>query len=95
MNRDVVRLIALNEILGVFFRGVMDIALETYVGNYFLYDDAANSTCFRVPFDMIGTFERLGHFFQSLPNGRCIPQSNGQEKGAVSHAFDIMRNIVF
>ncbi len=61
MNGDVVRLIALDEILEVFFRGVVDIALEPNVGNNFLRDNASNPACFRVPFNMVAAFECLGH----------------------------------
>ena len=53
--------IALDEILRFFFGGVVSVAFEFHFGNDFLHDSAANSTCFRVPFDVITTFERLGH----------------------------------
>jgi hypothetical protein len=52
---------ALNEILGFFFGGVVGVALKSNIGNYFLHDNAANPTHFRIPFDVIATFERLGH----------------------------------
>jgi len=61
VNCDVVGFIALDEILGFFFGGVVSVAFEFHFGNDFLHDSAANSTCFRVPFDVIATFERLGH----------------------------------
>ena len=61
MNCDVVRLIALDEILRFFLGGVVGVAFEFHFGNDFFHDSAANSTCFRVPFDVIATFERLGH----------------------------------
>ena len=61
MNRDVIGLIALDEILGFFCGRVVRVAFEFEIGNDFLHDSAANSTCFRVPFDVIATFERLGH----------------------------------
>jgi hypothetical protein len=41
-----VSLIALDEILGFFFGRVMGVALQRYVGNDFLHDSTANSTCF-------------------------------------------------
>lgn len=94
MNRDMIGLVALDEILRFFLRGVVYVALEPNVGDNFFEDDAANSSCFRVPFDVIATFEHLGHL-SSLPNRRCIPPSNGQKKSAVNDAFNIMRNIVF
>ena len=61
MNCDVIGFIALDEILGFFFGGVVGVALEFHIGNDFLHDNAANSTCFRVPFDVVATLERLGH----------------------------------
>ncbi len=61
MNCDVVGFIALDEILRFFFGGVAGVAFEFDFRNDFLHDGAANSTCFRVPFDVIATFERLGH----------------------------------
>lgn len=94
MNRNVIGLIALDEILGFCLRGVVRVAFEFDIGNDFLHDSAANSTCFRVPFDVIATFECPQHL-SSLPNGRCIPPSNGQEKSAVNDALDIMWNVAF
>jgi len=61
MNCDVIGLIALDEILGFFFCGVVGIALERHVGNDFLHDSAAYAACFRIPFDVIAALERLGH----------------------------------
>ena len=61
MNRDMIGFIALDEILGFFLRGVVYVALKPIVGDNFFEDDAANSSCFRVPFDVIATFEHLGH----------------------------------
>jgi hypothetical protein len=37
------------------------VALEFHIGNDFLHDSAANSTCFRIPFDVVAALERLGH----------------------------------
>jgi hypothetical protein len=62
VNGDVIGFIALDEILGFLFSGVVRVAFEFHIGNHFLHYNAANSTCFRVPFDVIATFERLGHF---------------------------------
>lgn len=61
MNCDVVGLVALDEILGLRFRGVMDVAFESHVGNDFLHDDAPNSTGLRIPFNVITALERLHH----------------------------------
>ena len=70
MNCDVVRLIALDEILGLFFGAVVIVTFEFYIGNDFLHDGTANSTCFRVPCDMIAALERLGHLFSSIATER-------------------------
>jgi hypothetical protein len=61
VNCDVTGFGALDQILGFFFAGVVSVALKSNIGNYLLHDNAANSTRFRIPFDMIATFERLGH----------------------------------
>lgn len=92
MNCDVVGFITLDEILRFFFGSMVGIAFEVHIGNDFLCDRAANSAGFRVPFDVIATFEGLGHLSVSTER-RCIPPSNGQEKSTVNHAFYIMRNI--
>jgi len=61
VNCDVVRLIALDEILRLFLGGAMYVALKLNVGDNFLDDDAANSPGLRVPCDTIAKFERLRH----------------------------------
>ena len=61
MNCEVIGFIALDEILRFFFGGVVSVPFEFHFGDDFVHDSAANSTCFRVPFDVITTFERLGH----------------------------------
>ena len=53
--------IALDEILGLPFGGVVRVALEFHIGDDFLHDSAANPARFRIPFDVIAAFERLGH----------------------------------
>ena len=53
--------VALDEILGFFFGGMVGIAFEVYIGNDFLHDSTANATCFRIPFDVIAALERPGH----------------------------------
>lgn len=94
MNCDVIGFIALDQVLRFFFGGVASVAFEFHFGNDFLHDSAAHSTCFRVPLDVVATLERLGHL-SVLPNGSRIAPSDGQEKSAVSDAFNIMKNIVF
>lgn len=61
MNCDVIGFIAFDEILGLLFGGVVGVALERHIGDNFPHDSAANSTCFRIPFDVITAFERRGH----------------------------------
>jgi len=61
VNCDMVCFIALDEILGHLFSGMVGVAFEFHIGDGFLYDGSANSTCFGVPCDVIATFERLGH----------------------------------
>ena len=94
MNCDVIGFVALDEVLRLFLGSVVGVAFEFHFGNDFLYDSAANSTCFRVPFDVVATFERLGHLSVATEQ-RMYPPSNGQKKTAVNDAFNTMRNIVF
>ena len=61
VNCDVVSFIALDEILRLCFSGMVGVTFKSHIGNDFLHDNAANSTCFRVPFDVITTLERIGH----------------------------------
>jgi hypothetical protein len=61
VNGDVVGFVALDQILRFFFGGVMSVAFEYHIGHNSLRDSAANWTCFRIPFDVIAAFERLGH----------------------------------
>jgi hypothetical protein len=53
--------IALNEILGFFFCGVVGVAFEFDIRNDFLHDSATNPTRFGIPFDVIAAFERPAH----------------------------------
>ena len=94
MNCDVIGCVALDEILGLFFGSVVDVAFDFHIGNDFLHENAANSACFRVPSNMIAAFEPLGHLSVATSRRR-IPPSNGQEESAVNDAFNIVRNIVF
>jgi hypothetical protein len=74
-------LVALDEILRFFLRGVMYVALKPNVGDNFFDDDAANSSRFRVPFDVIATFERLGHrLVTSERKMRPAKQWSGEER---------------
>jgi hypothetical protein len=53
--------VTLDEVLRFISRGVVDIAFERHIGNYFLYDDATNSTRLRVPLNVVASFESLDH----------------------------------
>ena len=53
--------IALDQILGLFFRGMVGVALERHVGNNFLHDSTPNSACFRIPCHVVAPFESLRH----------------------------------
>lgn len=61
MNGDVVGLVALDEVLGFVFGGVVGIAFESHVGNNLLYNNTTNSPCFGVPFNVVTAFEGPGH----------------------------------
>jgi hypothetical protein len=61
VNCDVVGPVALDQVLGLFLRSVMHVALKTSIGHHFLYNHAANSSGFRVPFDMVAAFEGFRH----------------------------------
>ncbi len=61
MNCEVIGFIALNEILGLFFGGVVGVAFDFHIGNDLLDDSAADPACFRIPCDVIAAFECLGH----------------------------------
>ena len=69
MNCDVVGFIALDEILGLVFSGVVRVALHFDVGDRFLHDSAADAPCFRIPSYVIAAFESLGHPFCRYPVG--------------------------
>jgi len=77
VNCDVIGFVALDEILRLFFGSVVGVAFEFHFGNDFLHDGAANSTCFRVPLDVIATLERLGHHSVATEPRGSIPPSNG------------------
>ena len=57
MHGHVIGLVALDQILRFFLRGVDSVSLERdFRGNFFL-DRAPDSTCFRVPLNMIPTLK--------------------------------------
>jgi hypothetical protein len=95
VNGDVISFVALDKILGFFFRGVVSVALETHVGNDFLHDRAANASCFRIPCDVVSALERPGHLFAALRSRTFVPPGNCQKESAVNDAFNIVRNAAF
>lgn len=80
MNCDVIGFVALNEILGLFFGGVVRVAFEVHIGNRFLYDGAADPACFRIPSYVIAAFERLGHLFRRYRAGDACGQAMVRRK---------------
>jgi hypothetical protein len=61
VNCNVIGFVTLDEVLGFVLRRVVDIAFELNIANNFPYDDATNSTCLRIPFNVITAFESLRH----------------------------------
>lgn len=61
VNCNVIGFVTLDEVLGFVLRRVVDIAFELNIGNNFPHDDATNSTCLRIPFNVITAFESLRH----------------------------------
>jgi len=66
VNYDVFRFVTFNEVLGVVARRMVDMAFEPHIGNNFLEDDHTNSPRFRVPRNVVASFERLGHHKSTL-----------------------------
>lgn len=61
MKRDVVGLVAFDEVLRFALCRVVDVALEFHIRNSFLDDDPAHATRFRVPGNMVSAFEDSCH----------------------------------
>jgi hypothetical protein len=77
VDGNVIGFLALDEVLRLVPRGMMDVTFEAYVGNNFLHDDAAHSPCLRVPLHVVAVFEclllpsealRAFHLASSPPN---------------------------
>src|SRR5215475_6779192 len=62
MNGDVICLITLNDVLRFVFRCMTLVTFENDFRSDLLLHDARDASCFRIPFHMIATLERLGHF---------------------------------
>src|SRR5438309_8483807 len=61
MHREVIRLIALDQILRLIHRRVPRVSLEHRLGRELPLDRPANTTGFGVPFDVIADFEVASH----------------------------------
>src|SRR6185437_15651577 len=62
----VIGLVALDQILRLLLRGVDRVPLERDFRNDFLLDRPPDSTCFRVPLDMIPHLEVVCHWYDLL-----------------------------
>jgi len=81
----VIGLVALNEVLGIVLRGVVDVALVVVIGDHLLENDAANASCLGVPFHVIAAFEGPCHASPGLHHGTAI--ASGKEPLLVSCAL--------
>jgi hypothetical protein len=63
MDRQMIGLVALDEILRFLSRSVVHIALDPHIRNNFLDNDAANSPSFRIPFNVVAAPKYFEHRF--------------------------------
>src|SRR5438093_5548363 len=70
MDGQVVGLVALDDVLRFFFRSMPFVTLEDDLRGYFFLNRSSNTACFRVPFDMIPTFESGRHWFSPAKTER-------------------------
>jgi hypothetical protein len=61
VNRNVIRLIALDQVLRLVLGGVVDVASKLHIRKDSSDHRSPHSTCLGVPFDVITAFEGLGH----------------------------------
>jgi len=61
VNCNVIGFIALDDVLRLFLRSMVQIAFETNSCDNLLNDHATNPSCFRVPLNMVTALERLRH----------------------------------
>lgn len=61
VDRDVIGLIALDQVMWLFLGSVVGVALELRVGRYFLEDDSADAARFGVLAHMVADFECFRH----------------------------------
>ena len=64
MDGDMVSLVALDEILGLFLRRMMYVSVDPHIRNNLLKNDAPDSAGLGIPFDVVTAFEGFchGHF---------------------------------
>ena len=77
MKGDVLRFVTFNEVLRFVSCGVVEIAFEPHVGNNFLQDDATNAPGFRVPGNVVASFECLGHTETACASGMHLAITAG------------------
>ena len=69
MHREVVRLVALDQGLWLFFRRMNRVAFERDFGSMLFPDRPSDPACFRVPFDVVSHFKVVRHGYAlPLPN---------------------------
>ena len=62
MHRQVIRLIALDQILRLFRRSMNRVALERDFGGMLFLDRPPDPSCFRVPFNVVSCFKIVCHW---------------------------------
>jgi hypothetical protein len=80
MTPRLIGFIAPEELLGLFFGGVVGVALQFHLGGQLLYDSAADPACFRIPGYVIAAFERPGHLFLCYRAGDACGQAMVRRK---------------
>ena len=53
------RLVAFDEVLRLVFRGMVDVAIDRHIGDDFLKDDAADSSGFGIPLNMVSSLKEF------------------------------------
>ncbi len=59
MHRQVVCLIALDQVLRLFLRSVNRVTFEHDLGRMLFLDRPPDTSCFRVPFNLVSDFEKF------------------------------------
>jgi hypothetical protein len=71
VDGHVLGLVAFDKVLGLVFRGMMDVAVDRHIGDDFLEDDAADSSGFRILLNMVTALKGFRHC-SDVPPG-CSP----------------------